>query len=268
MTLFTSHILVYAYPSICVKIRVYFILAVLLYFMNIHTIIREFKWKALKTISRWPLYVHSVYSTVCFDEMGRLYWLCFSHHNGIIAKHPTEKEKEKEQPICAFITWLFEATVQTKQGLCLRHLWGPVSLSIHFFIGFRWFPPSPPLRGPHLITDHHSHLACVPFQLSAQFLSDDPREPQAHWPRLESPNRSLSHPSRFCAPDTDPLPAQSDPEWKAHASVACYMTCDIRLTQWHKRMPGSATHPTMALVCCLFSTILCLSAIVQFYRLN
>lgn len=147
-----------------------------------------------------------------------------------------QRKKKREKPICAFIMWLFEATVQAKQGLCLRHLWGPISLSIHLFIGFRRFPLSPPLRGPHLITDHHSHLACVPFQLSAQFLSDDPREPQAHWPRIESPNRSLSHPSHFCVPDADPLPAQSDPEWKADASVACYMTCDIRLTQWHKRM--------------------------------
>jgi len=44
------------------------------------------------------------------------------------------------------------------------------------------------------------------------------------------------------------------------------MTYDMRLTQWHKRMPGSEAHPTLALVCCLFSTTQCLkNAIVQFY---
>lgn len=184
---------------------------------------------------------------------------------------PRKKESGRAAHMCFYNVIVWSNSIQTAQDLCLRRLWGPISLSIHFFIGFRWFPPSPPLRGPHLITDHHSHLACVPFQLSAQFLSDDPREPQARWPRLESPNRSLSHPSRFCAPtpDADPLPAHSDPEWKADASVACYMTCDIRITQWHKRMPGIAAHPTMALVCCLFITIQCLkNAIVQFYRMN
>lgn len=186
--------------------------------MNIHT--TEIQIKSLRTISRRPLYVCSVHSTVWRSvEMERLYWLFFSHHDWNIANHPAEKQRERGRPYVLFKMWLFGATVQTMDGLQ-----GPISLSIHSFIGLRWFPPSRPLRGPHLITDHHSHLACVPFQLSAQFLSDDPREPQAHWPRLESPNRSLSRPSRFCTPDppcdspTDPLPAHSDPERKADAS--------------------------------------------------
>lgn len=66
-----------------------------------------------------------------------------------------------------------------------------------------------PTAGSHLITDHHSHLACVPFQLSAQFLSDDPRETLTHWPRLEPSNRSLIQPLPFLL--IRPLPAQSDP---------------------------------------------------------
>lgn len=154
---------------------------------------------------------------VCWNRKTVLAFLFSSWLNHC---ESSRRETKRERPaICAFIMWLFGATVQTTDGLQ-----GPISLSIHSFIGLRWFPPSRPLRGPHLITDHHSHLACVPFQLSAQFLSDDPREPQAHWPRLVSPNRSLSRPSRFCTPDppcdspTDPLPAHSDPEWKADAS--------------------------------------------------
>lgn len=141
---------------------------------------QKFKWNPWRPSQGdlyMSVYVSSVWRSV---EMERLYWLFFSHHDWIIVNHPTEKQRERGQPICAFIMWLFGATVRTTDGLR-----GPISLSIHSFIGLRWFPPSRPLRGPHLITDHHSHLACVPFQLSAQFLSDDPREPQAHWPRLE-----------------------------------------------------------------------------------
>lgn len=91
---------------------------------------------------------------------------------------------------------------------------------IHSFIGFR--RPTPHLRpfvGSHLITDHHSHLACVPFQLCAQFLSDDPREKHAHWPRLESSNRSLIqtlpflHGWRPLPVQSDPLPIYGDPTW-------------------------------------------------------
>lgn len=202
MTIFMS------YPSVHIKTK-----HILLFFMNIHT--TEIQIKSFETISRWPLYVCSVYGR--FDEMERLYWLFFSHHDWIIAKHPAEKQRERLAG--PFIMWLFGATVQTTEGLR-----GPISLSIHSFIGSRWFPPSRPLRGPHLITDHHSHLACVPFQLSAQFLSDDSREPQAHWPRLESSNRSFSRPSHLCAVDPlcdspeDPFHAHSDPEWKADDS--------------------------------------------------
>lgn len=84
---------------------------------------------------------------------------------------------------------------------CRDSVYGDQSLSLHSLLQWaQMIPPSPPLRGPHLITHHHSHLACVPFQLSAQFLSDDPREPHAHWPRLESSNRSFFHPSRFFTP--------------------------------------------------------------------
>lgn len=169
----------------------------------------------------------------------------------------SRRETKRERPaICAFIMWLFGATVQTTDGLR-----GPISLHPLF----HWVEMIPSVSSPLRAPSHHRSsfspcMCALSIKRSISF-----RRPQGATSTLAQIGIAQSGPLQ-------PLPflhtrppmwlsdgPPSCTQWptvKSRRLVACNMTCDIRLTQWHKRRPGSVVHPTMPLVCCLFSSVL------------
>ncbi len=125
-------------------------------------------------------------------------------------------------------------------------------LSLHSL--FHWVEMIPSISSPPRAPSHHRSsfspcMCALSIKRSISF-----RWPQGATSTLAQIGIAQSFPlpplpflhTRLPIWLSDSPPSCTQWPWaKSRCLVACYMTCDIRLTQWHKRKAGSVVHPTM-----------------------
>ncbi len=180
---------------------------------------------------------------VCWNEKTVLAFIFSSWLNHCESSRRETKREAGHMCFYTLIVWSNSTDYRWSAG---------TNLSLHSL--FHWVEMIPSISSPPRAPSHHRSsfspcMCALSIKRSISF-----RWPQGATSTLAQIGIAQSFPlpplpflhTRPPMWLSDSPPSCTQWPWaKSRCLVACYMTCDIRLTQWHKRRAGSVVHPTM-----------------------